>query len=175
VEDEICRRLGELVVGQDERMMAHVVGDLLRQRHATLATAESCTGGLVGEMLTAVAGSSDYYLGGVVSYSNKLKTDLLGVDQALIARHGAVSEPVAAAMAQGACRRLGSDWAVSITGIAGPGGGTAEKPVGLIYAGLCGPGVASVQRHIFPGDRATIRMRAALTALNALRLALLRK
>jgi len=171
---EITARLGDLVVGQGEHAMSAAVGELLRRREESLATAESCTGGLIGEMITDVAGASDYYLGGVVSYANAVKRDLLGVGPDILAAHGAVSEPVAIAMAEGCRKALGADWAVSATGIAGPSGGSADKPVGLVYIGLCGPGCREVRRHGFPGDRAGIRTRAALAALNHLRLALKR-
>lgn len=170
---EVRRRLGELVVGVDGQTMPAAVGELLRQAGATLATAESCTGGLVGELVTSVAGSSDYYLGGVVAYANDAKGDLLAVPEALIREQGAVSEAVAAAMAEGCRRRFGSDWAISVTGIAGPGGGSEDKPVGLVYVGLAGPAGTTVHRHILPATRAIVRLRAALTALNHLRLALM--
>jgi nicotinamide-nucleotide amidase len=170
---EVRRRLGVLVVGTDEQTMPAALGHLLREAGATLATAESCTGGLIGELITSVPGSSDYYLGGLVAYADQAKGKLLAVPQELIRRHGAVSEPVASAMAQEARRRLGANWAVSVTGIAGPGGGSEDKPVGLIYAGLAGAAGVAVHRHILPGLRPIVRLRAALTALNHLRLALI--
>jgi len=169
---EIAARLGDLVIGEGEHAMSAAVGELLRQRGQGLATAESCTGGLIGEMITDVAGASDYYLGGVVCYANSVKRDLLGVSEDMLASHGAVSEPVALAMADGCRNKFGADWSISATGIAGPSGGSVEKPVGLVYVGLCGPGRREVHRHVFPGDRASIRTRAALAALNHLRLAL---
>jgi nicotinamide-nucleotide amidase len=169
---EISARLGDLVVGEGENAMSAAVGALLRQRSQSLATAESCTGGLIGEMITDVPGASDYYLGGIVSYANAVKTDMLGVSEDVLAANGAVSEPVALAMAQGCRNRFGADWAVSATGIAGLSGGSAAKPVGLVYIGLCGPDCLKVYRHVFPGDRPSIRIRAALTGLNHLRLRL---
>jgi len=170
---EIKKRLGRQVVGEGDATMASVVGGLLRNRKEHLATAESCTGGLVGQLITSVPGSSDYYLGGVVAYANQVKQDSLGVGKELIAARGAVSEQVAAAMAEGCRERFRSDWALSVTGIAGPDGGTDEKPVGLVYIGLAGPSGTRVHKHIFPGDRETIRLRTALAALNYLRLAML--
>ena len=129
------------------------VGGLLRERGLTLATAESCTGGLVGHRLTNVAGSSDYYLGGVVAYSNALKEALLGVRHETLLAHGAVSDETAREMARGARQRLGADVAVSITGIAGPTGGTEDKPVGLVYVGLSAADEAWCRRFVFDGDR----------------------
>jgi nicotinamide-nucleotide amidase len=170
---EVAGRLGELVFGRDDQSMAEVVGQALRQAKASLALAESCTGGMVGEMITAVPGSSDYFRGGIVCYANQVKTDLLGVGEALLQAHGAVSAEVAAVMAASAAGRLGAEWGLSLTGIAGPGGGSEAKPVGLVYVGLSGPGVQAVQRHVFPGSREMVRRRAALWALNHLRLALL--
>ena len=172
---ELRRRLGTLVVGEGEGedAMAEAVGDLLRRAGQTLATAESCTGGQVGGMITAVSGASDYYLGGIVSYANAVKSAHLGVAPALLAAEGAVSEPVARAMADGCRLRLGSTWALALTGIAGPTGGSDEKPVGTVYIALAGPGGTDVQRHVLPGDRRIIRRRAALAALNTLRMALL--
>jgi len=169
---EVRRRLGDLVFGQDDETLAAVVGKALKAAGATLAVAESCTGGMIGEMITAVPGASEYFLGGVVSYANQAKAELLGVAADVIAAGGAVSEAVAAAMAEGAAERFGADWAVGVTGIAGPTGGTAEKPVGLVYVAIAGPGGTKVHRHVFPGDRDVIRRRAALAALNYLRLAL---
>ncbi len=169
---ELRRRLGDLVVGEGEDTMASVVGRLLRQKGQTLATAESCTGGLLGSLLTAVPGSSEYYLGGAVSYANAAKQALLGVPAELLERHGAVSDPVAAAMAERCRRRLAADWALAVTGIAGPGGGSEDKPVGLVYTALAGPPGTTVTRHLFPGNREHIRERSAMAALNELRLAM---
>ncbi len=169
---EVSARLGDWVVGEGEQAMPAAVGMLLRQRHQTLATAESCTGGLIGEMVTDVSGSSDYYLGGVISYANSVKRDLLGVGDDILAANGAVSEPVARAMADRCRDKFRADWAVSVTGIAGPTGGSDEKPVGLAYTALAGPDRTEVHRHVLPGDRPTIRQRAAMTALNHLRLRL---
>lgn len=144
------------------------VGTALLARRLRLAVAESCTGGLVGAMLTAVAGSSRYYLGGITAYQNRVKARSLGVPPALLRRHGAVSAPVAAAMACGARRALGSDVAVSITGIAGPGGGTAAKPVGLVFVAVAGSGRTRWRRFLLRGDRRRIREQAADLALNVL-------
>jgi len=169
------QRLGQLVVGVDEQTMPAAVGELLRRAGCTAATAESCTGGQIGWMLTSVSGSSDYYVGGVVGYCDDVKRKLLGVSQDLLSRCGAVSEEVAAAMAAGCRRLLGADWAVSVTGIAGPAGGSEKKPVGLVYVGLAGPEFQAVHHHILPGSREIVRLRASLTALNHLRLALVAK
>jgi nicotinamide-nucleotide amidase len=172
---DIRSRLGAMVVGEGEETMASVVGDLLRRTGQTLAVAESCTGGMIGEMITTVAGSSDYFLGGMVAYSDGVKTRLLSVPREALDAHGAVSEEVAVAMAQGCKGSLKSDWAIGVTGIAGPSGGSEEKPVGLVYIALAGPSGTESHRHVFPGNRATIRLRASLTALNCLRLALSRQ
>ena len=152
-----------------------VVGDLLRAAGATLTAAESCTGGLFSQRITAVPGSSDYFLGAAVTYSNELKTRLVDVPAAMIAAHGAVSEPVARAMAAGVRRALGSDWGVGITGIAGPGGGSAEKPVGTVHLAVAGPGDGAVEhRHLrLPGDRDRVRRFSAQIALEMLRRRLL--
>ncbi len=152
----------------EARSLAERVGTKLRSARATIATAESCTGGLVASLLTDIAGSSDYVLGGVVSYSNEVKHSLLGVPQDLLARHGAVSEPVARAMAEGARRRLDADFAVAITGIAGPTGGTPEKPVGLVFVGLAGPSGTEVERFVWSGSRVENKAESALHALRLL-------
>jgi len=137
-----------------------------RRAGTKLATAESCTGGMIAAALTEIAGSSDVFERGFVTYSNEAKTELLGVPAALIAAHGAVSSEVAAAMATGALARSRADMAVSVTGIAGPGGGSAAKPVGLVYIATARRGGApAVERHVFPGDRAAIRAATALRAL----------
>ena len=154
---------------RDERSTAELVLDLLRARDLTLATAESCTGGLVAARLTDVPGSSDVFLGGIIAYADEVKIAQLGVPEGVLAEHGAVSEEAAAAMAQGARARLGADVAVSVTGVAGPGGGTGEKPVGLVFLHAAGPGGELARRVDFPGDRETIRQRAVVVALHLVR------
>ena len=127
--------------------------------------AESCTGGLLANRITNVPGSSEVFLGGVVSYSNALKQSLLGVPAETLVQYGAVSEPVARAMAEGARQRLGGWWGVGITGIAGPGGATPDKPVGLVYVAVSDPDTTVVKRQLFAGDRQTIKYRATQYAL----------
>ena len=157
-----------------EDTLEKVVGDLLRQANVTLATAESCTGGLLAERLTRISGSSDYFLGGVVTYADAEKTRLLGVPAALLAEHGAVSEPVARAMAEGVCRALGTDYGAGITGVAGPGGGSEAKPVGTVHVAVAGPGgQVAHRRYRFPGDRERVRWFASQLALEMLRRLLL--
>lgn len=177
--DRIERRLREQVgravftAREDEELEA-VVLDLLRQAGRTVVTGESCTGGLVAERLTRVPGSSDVFLGGAVTYTNELKTALLGVPEALLREHGAVSEPVARAMAAGVRERLGADYGIGVTGIAGPGGGTEEKPVGTVHLAVAGPGDAVSHRRVrFPGDRQRVRRQTAQLALELLRRRLL--
>lgn len=158
---------------RDERSIEELVLSLARERGLTLATAESCTGGLVAARLTAVPGASDAFLGGVVAYANELKERELGVSGEVLARHGAVSAETAAAMAHGVRSRLGADVAVAVTGIAGPGGGTPEKPLGLVHLHVAGPGEERAGHElVLPGDRAAIRGRATATALHLLRRAL---
>ena len=170
---EVRRRLGTLVVGQDGVTMAPAIGKLLSARGQTLATAESCTGGMIGRMITDVPGASAYYLGGVIAYANEIKTTQLDVPAETLAAEGAVSEDVAEAMARGCRECFASDWAISVTGIAGPDGGTEAKPVGLVYIALAGPNRCTVHRHVFPHGREQMRHRTAVAALNHLRLALL--
>ncbi len=134
----------------------------------TVALAESCTGGMVAAALTAIPGSSGYFVGGVVSYSNDSKRDLLGVDAAVLDAHGAVSAQVARAMAIGARDRFGSTMAASVTGVAGPDGGTTAKPVGLTYVGVADASGADVRRFTWPGDRAGNRLDSAVAVLDAL-------
>jgi nicotinamide-nucleotide amidase len=161
--------LGDRIYSRTGEPLEQVVGDLLRQRRETLAVAESCTGGLVGERLTAVAGSSDYFVGGFLVYTDAMKTALLGVGAQLLAEHSAVSPQAAEAMAAGARERTGATWALSVTGIAGPAGGVEDKPVGTVFAALAGPdGVCSL-RSRFLGNRARVRALAAQTALDLLR------
>ncbi len=173
--EEISSRLGTLIYARGEGSLAHVVGELLRRAGQTVATAESCTGGLIAKTLTDVGGSSDYVRCGYVTYSNESKTELLGVPAERLAEHGAVSAPVAESMALGSRERSGADWAISVTGIAGPTGGTAEKPVGLVYIALAGPEDCTVREYRF-GEHLTrydVRSRSRWAALNLLRLALL--
>jgi len=153
----------------ETRTLAETVLDLCRRRGWKLATAESCTGGMIVAALTDIAGSSDVVERGFITYSNEAKTDLLGVPAALIARHGAVSEPVALAMVTGALGHAPVDLAVSVTGVAGPGGGSAEKPVGLVHFGAARrDGPAVTEHQIFTGDRDQVRAAATQRALEML-------
>ncbi len=138
----------------------------LRKQRLTLTTAESCTGGLVAALLTEIPGSSDVVYGGFVTYANAAKTAMVGVSDALLETHGAVSEPVARAMAEGALSAAHTDIAIAITGIAGPGGGSAEKPVGLVHLACARAGFATLHaREIFPGDRREVRLQSVEAAL----------
>ncbi|HEV2202256.1 MAG TPA: competence/damage-inducible protein A [Bryobacteraceae bacterium] len=161
--------LGDRIYSRDGSSLECVVGRMLRERSATVSVAESCTGGLLGERITSVPGSSDYFLGGFLVYTDRLKTDLLGVDLELIAQHTAVSEPVAEAMASGSRARTTSTYAVSVTGEAGPESATGA-PVGTVVIGLAGPdGKTQARRYALFGDRVGIRARAAQWALDDLR------
>jgi nicotinamide-nucleotide amidase len=172
-EDSALREiLGPLVFGTGDETLAEVVGQGLTQSGRTLAVAESCTGGLLAKLITDVPGASRYFAGGWIAYSNEIKARELGVPRELIDAHGAVSEPVAAAMAQGARRKARADLAVAITGIAGPAGGSEQKPVGLVYIAVSGQDGTDTPKYIFPQDRSSVRLRAAQTALNTLRLRL---
>ena len=148
------------------------IGEGLKAGHATLAVAESCTGGLLGARLTSVSGSSDYFLGGIVAYSNAAKVRDLGVDAEVVEREGAVSEPVARQMAEGVRRRFGADYGIGVTGVAGPTGGTPSKPVGLVFVAVAGPRGCAVHSEVFPGDRAAVRERSVAMALRMLTSAL---
>jgi nicotinamide-nucleotide amidase len=162
-------RAGPYLFAEDERPVEELVLDACRTRGLTLATAESCTGGLVAARLTSVPGSSDVVLGGVVAYANEVKTGELGVSAELLERHGAVSAEAAEAMAAGARARLSAGVAVAVTGIAGPGGGTEEKPVGLVYLHAQGPSGDLARELNLPGDREAIRGRATAAALHLVR------
>lgn len=157
--------------GRGSTTLAGALGAALRERGQTLALAESCTGGLAGSFVTAESGSSEWFRGGVVSYANEAKRDLCGVSEATLVTHGAVSAPVAAQLARGARAALHADWGASITGVAGPSGGSEAKPVGTVFVGVSGPGFERVRRFRFPGERAIVRDRAAKTALALVRLA----
>jgi nicotinamide-nucleotide amidase len=173
IEQQLRDRLGNLIFGYDDETLPQVVGRMLREQGQTLAVAESCTGGLLAQELTDTAGSSDYFKCGWVTYSNQTKVDLLQVDKTIIDKFGAVSEEVAQQLASNA-RRLGdSDYAIGITGIAGPTGGSTDKPVGLVYIGLADKNDVTVKRQVFPGDRTIVRRRAVITALDILRKRLL--
>ena len=161
--------LGDYVYAEGDATLEQTVGDLLRTHGATLATAESCTGGLLAGRLTEVPGSSDYFIAGVVSYANEAKQDLLNVPRELLETHGAVSEPVAAAMARGIRARAATTYGIGITGIAGPGGGTEEKPVGLVYLALADANECKVRKLLLPGDRQLVRTLAVNAALDLLR------
>jgi nicotinamide-nucleotide amidase len=169
IEDE----MGDAIFSRKGETIEQIVSYLLQMREMTLAVAESCTGGLLAERITSIGGSSRYFLGGAVVYSNELKTQFANVPKALIDRHGAVSREVAAAMAEGIRKRCLSSYGVGITGVAGPSGGTEQKPVGLVYIALAGDEGTQVVERNFPGDRERIRQFSSLQALEMIRRALL--
>ena len=169
VEEALVAGFGDALFARDERPVAALVLDRCRELGLTLATAESCTGGLVGARLTEIAGASDVYLGGVVAYANRVKRGSLGVPEDVLARHGAVSEQTARALAAGVRAALGADVGIAVTGVAGPGGGSKEKPVGLVHVAAEGPDGATAREFRFPGDREEIRERAAVMALHEAR------
>jgi nicotinamide-nucleotide amidase len=167
--ERLRRAVGNAVYGEDGADLAAVVLDLCRERGLTIGVAESCTGGLLGARLTAVAGSSDVVVGGVIAYSNALKSSLLGVSATLLAEHGAVSEPVVRSMTSGCRRATAAAIGIAITGIAGPGGGTEEKPVGTVWIASDLNGVVEARCLRLIGDRAEVRQRAAQAALEMVR------
>jgi nicotinamide-nucleotide amidase len=175
--DEAVSRLYELlgthIYGTGATDLAQVVGELLRRRGLRVAVAESCTGGLIGRRLTEFSGSSDYFWGGMIVYDDRAKVELLGVTQEALERHGAVSEVVAREMAEGVCRRSGAETAVAVTGIAGPSGGTEDKPVGTVWLAVKVGGVTVARRQYYPGTRDMVRARAAQGGLDLLRRTLL--
>jgi nicotinamide-nucleotide amidase len=167
---------GKQAKSASKEQLPRVVGALLRRRHQTLALAESCTGGLVSERITSIPGSSDYFLEGVVVYSNQAKGKTLAVHKSTLKRYGAVSEHIAREMALGIKSKSTADWGLAVTGIAGPGGGTRSKPVGLVYLGIAGPGdFVRTRRLNLTGDRQRIRRSSATAALNLLRQSLIEK
>lgn len=167
---QVRARLGDALYGENDDPLEKAVVELLKRRRQTISTAESCTGGLVAQRITDVAGSSAVFMGGVVAYSNAAKTDLVAVPADLIARVGAVSPEVGQALAEGARDRFGTTYGIGITGIAGPDGGTPDKPVGLVYIALAYSGGCEVERNLYIGARSIVRHRASQTALNMLRL-----
>jgi len=169
LERAVLGLLGEDFYGQDEETLEGAVGRLLRDRRLTLSVAESCTGGLLSHRITNVPGSSVYFERGVIVYSNRAKEELLGVPGQLIAAHGAVSGPVAEAMARGIRELSGSQLALSITGIAGPDGGTPAKPVGTVFIGLAAAESARSRRFLFSGNRESIKWQSSQRALDLLR------
>jgi nicotinamide-nucleotide amidase len=164
----IRERVAEWCFGENEFTLAAAVGDALRARGWSLAVAESCTAGELAAEITAVPGSSDYFVGGVVSYADEIKERLLGVPADVLRSHGAVSEATCRAMLDGVRSRLGADVGAAITGIAGPGGGSPEKPVGLVFFGVGTPEGAWLRKVDYPGSRATIRRRASIATLSLL-------
>jgi nicotinamide-nucleotide amidase len=169
VETRVAAALGDDCYGRDADTLEQVVGGLLVGRGLTLSVAESCTGGLLGHRLTNVAGSSAYFERGVVVYSNRAKQELLGVSEEILRAHGAVSGPCAEAMARGICERSGTACGLSVTGIAGPDGGTPQKPVGTVYFGVAVSGRVTSRRFRFAGDRVAVKWQSAQTALDLLR------
>lgn len=169
IRHELYAVLGNNIFGEDKDTLEGVVGRLLTKAHRTLSVAESCTGGLIAHRITNVAGSSLYFREGAVTYANEAKVKRLGVHPETLAAHGAVSEETALEMAKGMAAAAGTDFALSVTGIAGPSGGTPEKPVGLVYIGLSGPSVHAAFRFQFTGSRTEVRERAANQALDILR------
>jgi nicotinamide-nucleotide amidase len=167
-ERELREIFGERIFGYDDDSLESVAGALLAQRGETVATAESCTGGLLGSRITDVAGSSAYFMGGAICYTAAAKSDLAGVDPALIRAHGEVSEEVARALAHGIRTRFGTTWGVGITGIAGPGGGTPEKPVGTVHIAVAGP-VEKHRKILWQGPRTIVKWYATQQALDLLR------
>lgn len=169
VADQLISLLDPYYYGSNDNTLESVIGARLSERQETLATAESCTGGLIAHRLTNVPGSSNYFERGFITYSNEAKSELLGVEPELINQVGAVSKEVAVAMAVGAQKQAGTTWALAVTGIAGPDGGTPEKPVGLVHISLVGNGHTKAEVHRFNGSREEIKFRVSQAALNLLR------
>jgi nicotinamide-nucleotide amidase len=168
IDAEVRQRLTGAIYGTDEDTLPIVIGQRLLARGETLATAESCTGGLISDLLTDVSGSSQYYLGGVVAYANQAKRDLLGVREETLATHGAVSQECVCEMAEGARRRFGAAWGLGVSGIAGPGGGTPDKPVGLVHFAVAGPNGVEARQLQWGAERRQVKLLAASAVLNLL-------
>lgn len=164
-----------VIVSRDGKNMVQVIMDLLRAKGEKMTSAESCTGGLIASEMVSEAGSSDVFEGGIVAYQNEIKRTLLHVPESILNKYGAVSEPVVRAMAEGASEAFGCPWAVATSGVAGPGGGTSETPVGLVWMAVKTPYGTFAESEIFPGDRTQVREKSAYRVLNQLRLAILNK
>jgi len=172
VAPQIESLLGERIYSRNGDPLEAVVGQRLRARGESVSVAESCTGGMLAERITSIAGSSDYFVGGFLTYTDRMKTALVGVGEELLREHSAVSEEAAREMARGARERTGSTWALSVTGVAGPGGGTEATPVGTVIVGVAGPEGVATRRERLPGDRTLVRTLATQLALDLLRIAL---
>jgi nicotinamide-nucleotide amidase len=173
--DKLLKILGDTIFGFDGTSIETAVGELLRKSRMTIAVAESCTGGNIARMITSVPGSSDYFKGGIVAYDNEVKIKWLDVDKNILEKHGAVSKPVAEQMAEAIRNKLNADYAIATTGIAGPAGGTPEKPVGTVWIALSGEEKTSATRFSFYNLRETNIIRASVAALNMLRLEIIRR
>ncbi len=173
--ESLKKIIPDLIFGYDTETLEEVVGKRLRESKSTLCTAESCTGGYISHLLTSVPGSSDYYQGSVIAYANRIKQEILGVTPETLARFGAVSEQVVKQMAEGARRRLGTDYALATSGVAGPDGGSSDKPVGLVWIALATPKETYTRKAMFGEHRGRNIRRASLEALNMLRLELIKR
>ena len=169
VVSDVCERFGDAIYSIDGRTLEQVVSGLMVSNHFSVGTAESCTGGLIGQLLTSVAGSSGFYAGGFITYSNDSKICLLSVPAGIINEHGAVSEDVAGLMASGVREKLGVDVAVAVSGVAGPGGGADAKPVGTVCFGIASENGVTTRTNQINGDRGEVRAASALYALDLLR------
>ncbi len=174
IEQKVREILNEYIYGIDQETLEEVLGKLLQNKEKTISVAESCTGGLIGARFTNVSGSSNYFINGVITYSNEAKIELLKIPKEIIEKYGAVSEQVAILMAEGVKKISNTDYGLSATGIAGPTGGTEEKPVGLVYIGFAHENDSFAKKFVFGGDRQAIRERTAQAALNLVRLFMLK-
>jgi len=174
IEQKVREILNEYIYGIDQETLEEVLGKLLQNKKKTISVAESCTGGLIGAKFTNVSGSSNYFINGVITYSNEAKIELLKIPKEIIEKYGAVSEQVAILMAEGVKKISNTDYGLSATGIAGPTGGTEEKPVGLVYIGLAHENDSFAKKFVFGGDRQAVRERTAQAALNLVRLFMLK-
>ena len=171
--EQLYTLIPELIFGEGDERLEQVTGRLLKERGQNLSLAESCTGGYVSHLITSIPGSSSFYIGGVVSYANAVKMEELGIPSDMLELNGAVSQPVVERMAVGVREALRTDWSIALSGVAGPDGGTAEKPVGTVWVAVAGPGGVRSFKGFFPGTRDLVIKRSALAALNLLRRALL--